>query len=355
MKFCEECGAQLEDNALFCEECGTPVEPAESAQESGNEAGTVQSSEEAVKDESKTTADQVQESAGMPQNITPPQKEKKKGAMAGGVIAGVVIVAAIVVAALFQGGYLGKKTDAPQKEMSDNASAQKEQSDASKQSDTSKQSGTSEQSDTSERSASQEPQPTADGKKDSDDSELSKKWNGTYVMKDDSAVERVQIIFHSQKDIEMEYALDLYEEGVYISKLKGNLSTPERIDITDDDGSGISYIQLTNNDSDDDMLFLAKKDNTAAQLPRSDQYIIVDSSDRKLTESDVKGLSSDELRLARNEIYARHGRMFDDIELQQYFYNTDWYIAYQEANQFDENKELSKIEKYNVKFISKYE
>ena len=27
MRFCEECGAPLEDDAKFCEECGTPVEP----------------------------------------------------------------------------------------------------------------------------------------------------------------------------------------------------------------------------------------------------------------------------------------------------------------------------------------
>ena len=25
MKFCEECGAALEDNAMFCEECGNAV------------------------------------------------------------------------------------------------------------------------------------------------------------------------------------------------------------------------------------------------------------------------------------------------------------------------------------------
>ena len=34
MKFCEECGAQLEDDAIFCEECGTPVEEIESIQTS---------------------------------------------------------------------------------------------------------------------------------------------------------------------------------------------------------------------------------------------------------------------------------------------------------------------------------
>lgn len=32
MKFCEECGAQLEDDAIFCEECGATVESVESVQ-----------------------------------------------------------------------------------------------------------------------------------------------------------------------------------------------------------------------------------------------------------------------------------------------------------------------------------
>ena len=28
MRFCDECGAQLEDNAVFCDECGAKVESA---------------------------------------------------------------------------------------------------------------------------------------------------------------------------------------------------------------------------------------------------------------------------------------------------------------------------------------
>ncbi len=31
MKFCDNCGTQLADNALFCEECGTKVEQIEGA------------------------------------------------------------------------------------------------------------------------------------------------------------------------------------------------------------------------------------------------------------------------------------------------------------------------------------
>ena len=36
-------------------------------------------------------------------------------------------------------------------------------------------------------------------------------------------------------------------------------------------------------------------------------YILPDSSSRILSDSEVSGLSKEELRLARNEIFARHG------------------------------------------------
>ncbi len=341
MKFCEECGAQLEDNALFCEECGTPVEPAESAQESGNEAGTVQSSEEAVKDESKTTADQVQESAGMPQNITPPQKEKKKGAMAGGVIAGVVIVAAIVAVVLWQCDFSAKKAPAPTENPYPTEKPLENALDQKKQSGTSK------------KSKSEKSQTTAKSKKKNTESKLQKQWNGTYVIKDETAALRFRIILHSKDNIEIEYVQDEYEEGVSYAKLTAALSDKNTFEVTDADWTSISSAMLS---EDTNTLSVYSEDgDLAGEFERSTQYVIPGSSTRKLTKSDIKGLSSDELRIARNEIYARHGRMFDDIELQQHFYNTDWYIAYQEADQFDENKELSKIEKYNVKFISKYE
>ena len=54
-------------------------------------------------------------------------------------------------------------------------------------------------------------------------------------------------------------------------------------------------------------------------------YIIYDSSYRLLTEKDMYGLTQEECRLARNEIYARHGRMFKDTNLQKYFDSCYWY------------------------------
>jgi hypothetical protein len=70
-----------------------------------------------------------------------------------------------------------------------------------------------------------------------------------------------------------------------------------------------------------------------------------------ISEQMLRGLSLHELRLLRNEIYARHGRLFKAPWLQQYFYSQPWYAP-------DENfkdEELSGPDKQNVELIVKYE
>jgi hypothetical protein len=65
----------------------------------------------------------------------------------------------------------------------------------------------------------------------------------------------------------------------------------------------------------------------------------------------LQGLSLYELRLLRNEVYARHGRQFQATWLQQYFYSQPWYTP-------DENfkdEELSGFDKQNVETIVAYE
>lgn len=83
-------------------------------------------------------------------------------------------------------------------------------------------------------------------------------------------------------------------------------------------------------------------------------YIIPDSDKKKLDEHDICNLSPDELRIARNEIYARHGRMFKNQELQDYFDSKDWYAGIYEPDEF-QDKWLNEYENYNKDFISKYE
>lgn len=82
--------------------------------------------------------------------------------------------------------------------------------------------------------------------------------------------------------------------------------------------------------------------------------IIPDSSSRYLSRADLLGLSKDQLRLARNEIYARHGRKFQSRELQEYFESKSWYRGTIEPNQFSEDN-LNAYEKENIKLIKNME
>jgi len=90
-----------------------------------------------------------------------------------------------------------------------------------------------------------------------------------------------------------------------------------------------------------------KKQRKVALLPGDMEYF----ENKTVTEQMLHGLSLHELRLLRNEIYARHGRMFHADWLQQYFSFQPWYAA-------DENfkdEQLSGNDKVNVETIVQYE
>ena len=83
-------------------------------------------------------------------------------------------------------------------------------------------------------------------------------------------------------------------------------------------------------------------------------YYLPMSSSRLLKASDLYGLTKEQLRIARNEIYARHGRRFSSKDLQDYFNSKPWYHGKGTPESFDTSV-LSNIEWSNIKFIEKYE
>ncbi len=90
-----------------------------------------------------------------------------------------------------------------------------------------------------------------------------------------------------------------------------------------------------------------KRQRKVALLPGDMEFF----ENKAITEQMLQGLSLHELRLLRNEIYARHGRMFRAEWLQQYFFFQPWYAP-------DENfkdEQLSGTDKLNVETIVKYE
>lgn len=80
------------------------------------------------------------------------------------------------------------------------------------------------------------------------------------------------------------------------------------------------------------------------------EYIIPNSDKIILTENDLKNLSAKELTYARNEVYARHGYLFEG-ELDSYFRSKSWY---QPGN--DNAKIIiNSVEEANVKLIKEYQ
>lgn len=68
---------------------------------------------------------------------------------------------------------------------------------------------------------------------------------------------------------------------------------------------------------------------------------------RLLDISDINNLSSKELRIMRNEIFARHRYVFKSEELKDYFSKQSWYSA----ERINVDKYLSHVEEENIKLI----
>ncbi|MDA1006600.1 MAG: YARHG domain-containing protein [Verrucomicrobia bacterium] len=76
-----------------------------------------------------------------------------------------------------------------------------------------------------------------------------------------------------------------------------------------------------------------------------------EASTRLLKESDVKNLRQEELRIMRNEIYARHGYCFGLADMREHFDKQDWYMPVS----VDIKTKLTKIELANEELIKRHE
>lgn len=74
-------------------------------------------------------------------------------------------------------------------------------------------------------------------------------------------------------------------------------------------------------------------------------------STNPVTDDMLGALFAEDLRVLRNEIYARHGRVFKDIKLQKYFETQSWY----KANPEFKDEQLNEIEVGNLAKIKEAE
>lgn len=88
-----------------------------------------------------------------------------------------------------------------------------------------------------------------------------------------------------------------------------------------------------------------------ASLEDTAGLVLPESSSRLLTGSDIAGFSPEQIQTAINEIYARHGYLFQDPDILHYFRRFTWYAG-TTADMNAVWNSMTKTEQANVNFLS---
>lgn len=95
--------------------------------------------------------------------------------------------------------------------------------------------------------------------------------------------------------------------------------------------------------------------NNYSETDINNQFIFPDSASRYLTDSEIRSIPKEMLKVGRNEIFARHGYIFNSEELQNYFESTSWYYGTVLGSDFDMEAVFNEYEKKNVELIQQIE
>lgn len=93
---------------------------------------------------------------------------------------------------------------------------------------------------------------------------------------------------------------------------------------------------------------------TEPETKQEEGFIFPDSDSRLLTEEELEAMTVEELAIARNELYARRGRVFSG-KWGEYFGGKDWYEPLIPGDQFDEEAIFNQFEKANRDMIVRTE
>lgn len=100
------------------------------------------------------------------------------------------------------------------------------------------------------------------------------------------------------------------------------------------------------------------EDRESTQITKestSSEYIIPDSDSRYLSRDEVSSMSLQQLNYAKNEIYARRGRIFNSPELRNYFESKSWYHGTISPDDFKDSDMLNDYERANTELLSQVE
>lgn len=104
-----------------------------------------------------------------------------------------------------------------------------------------------------------------------------------------------------------------------------------------------------------DVIFDENGTAESSAADTTSEFIIPDSDSRYLSREELSNMSLQQLNYAKNEIYARKGRVFQSPELQNYFGSKSWYHGSIAADNFKDSTMLNDYERANTELLSKVE
>ncbi|WP_308578965.1 YARHG domain-containing protein [uncultured Oribacterium sp.] len=96
--------------------------------------------------------------------------------------------------------------------------------------------------------------------------------------------------------------------------------------------------------------------SNAGTATNASEFIFPYANERLIARGEYGSLDAATLRLAINEIYARHGRQYDTQDLNAYFSSKSWYRPQYSKSEYDkiESQVLNSYERENIKILTGY-
>ena len=189
-------------------------------------------------------------------------------------------------------------------------------------------------------------------------------WEGKYIVKDGENGFAIMQKSSYEKEEGWGFLFGFYRSGEMVDESTGATQlaytndcvyyVQEPTDVTfwyDDETISNEYMEMVK-----DKEKIIRSLSVAAEGVKYDarEYVLAVSDIKPIPEYYLENYSEHTLWLARNEIYARHGREFTNAYLANYFASCSWYTPTVPADAFDESV-LSQIEKDNLEIIKQYE
>ncbi len=108
-------------------------------------------------------------------------------------------------------------------------------------------------------------------------------------------------------------------------------------------------------DSNIEQLLEEPLDEPVEEQVDESEYILPNSDTVKYAREELEELSLEDLRYARNELFARYGVYFGAEDLNKYFRSKSWYTPKMSLDEFNDKIDLNKVELANLNLILEIE